>query len=72
MNNFHAETSKLWSKMQSLSESRGGSKVTKPIFSNSIKRYCLTPPRLQGILKEPQGEGEKKKIVYLHTRQNKL
>ena len=22
---------------------------------------CLTPPRLQGILKEPQGEGEKKK-----------
>ena len=27
--------------MQSLSESRGGSKVTKPIFSNSIKRYFL-------------------------------
>ena len=30
---------KPWSRMQSLSESRGGSKVTKPIFSNSIKRY---------------------------------
>ena len=25
--------------MQSLYESRGGSKVTKPNFSNSIKRY---------------------------------
>ena len=25
--------------MQSLSESRGGSKVTKPIFSNNRKRY---------------------------------
>ena len=27
------------SRMRSLSESRGGSKVTKPIFSNSRKRY---------------------------------
>ena len=27
--------------MQSLSESREGSKVTKPIFSNSIKRYYI-------------------------------
>ena len=27
------------SRMQSLSESREGSKVTKPIFSNSAKRY---------------------------------
>ena len=31
------------SRMQSLSESRRGSKVTKPIFSNSAKRSsCLT------------------------------
>ena len=30
---------KPWSRMQRLSESRGGSKVTKPIFSNSRKRY---------------------------------
>ena len=29
------------SRMQSLSESRGGSKETKPIFSNSAKRYSL-------------------------------
>ena len=27
--------------MQSLSESRGGSKVTEPILSNIRKRYCL-------------------------------
>ena len=27
------------SRMQSLSESRGGSKVTNPIFRNSAKRY---------------------------------
>ena len=27
--------------MQSLSESRRGSKVTKPIFSNSRKRYYI-------------------------------
>ena len=27
---------------RSLSESRGGSKVTKPIFSNTGKRYCFT------------------------------
>ena len=32
---------KPWSRMQSLSESRGGSKVTEPIFSNIRKRYCL-------------------------------
>ena len=30
---------KPWSRMVSFSESRGGSKVTKPIFSNSGKRY---------------------------------
>ena len=42
MNNFHVGNvfshTKPWSRMQSLSESRGGSKVTKPIFSNSRKR----------------------------------
>ena len=38
--------------MQSLSESRGGSKVTKPIFSNSIKRYLVVKnqPRSQRSL----------------------
>ena len=66
MSETYVSHTKPWSRMQSLSESRGGSKVTKPIFSNSIKRYCLTPPRLQGILKEPQGEGEKKKMFTLH------
>ena len=30
------------SRMRSLTESRGGSKVTKPIFSNSGKLYSLT------------------------------
>ena len=42
MNNFHVGNvfshTKPWSRMQSLSESHGGSKVTKPIFSNSRKR----------------------------------
>ena len=39
MSETYASHTKPWSRMQSLSESRGGSKVTKPIFSNSIKRY---------------------------------
>ena len=44
MNNFHYGNAcfpykAFRSRMQSLSESRGGSKVTKPIFSNSGKRY---------------------------------
>ena len=30
-----SDHTKPWSRMQSLSESLGGSKVTKPIFSNS-------------------------------------
>ena len=30
---------KPWSRMRSLSEPRGGYKVTKPIFSNGGKRY---------------------------------
>ena len=34
-----AHTKPLTQGMQSLSESRGGSKVTKPIFSNSALRY---------------------------------
>ena len=49
MNNFHVEThvshTKPWNRMRSLSKSREGSKVTKPIFSNSRKRYSG-----QGIL----------------------
>ena len=36
---FMSDHTKPWSRMQSLSESLGGSKVTKPIFSNSGKRY---------------------------------
>ena len=39
MSETYVSHTKPWSRMQSLSESRGGSKVTKPIFSNSIKRY---------------------------------
>ena len=39
MSDTYVSHTKPWSRMQSLSESRGGSKVTKPIFSNSIKRY---------------------------------
>ena len=35
----YVSQTKPWSRMQRLSESRGGSKVTKPIFSNSRKRY---------------------------------
>ena len=41
---------KPWSRMGSLSESRGGSKVTKPIFSSSGKRYCLTIPVQKGCV----------------------
>ena len=37
----HISHTKLLSRMQSLSESRGGSKVTKPIFSNSAKCYSV-------------------------------
>ena len=40
MSETYVSHTKPWSRIQSLSESRGGSKVTKPIFSNSIKRYC--------------------------------
>ena len=40
MSETYVSHTKPWSRMQSLSESRGGSKVAKPIFSNSIKRYC--------------------------------
>ena len=38
MSETYVSHTKPWSRMQSLSESRGGSKVTKPIFSNSRKR----------------------------------
>ena len=41
MSETHVSHTKPWSRMQSLSESRGGSKARKPIFSNSGKRYCL-------------------------------
>ena len=45
MNNFHVGNTcfhtKLWSRMRSLSESCGGSKVIKPIFSNSGKRNIV-------------------------------
>ena len=40
MSEMYLSHTKPWSRMQILSESRRGSKVTKPIFSNSIKRYC--------------------------------
>ena len=39
MSETYVSHTKPWSRMQSLSESLGGSKVTKPIFSNSRKRY---------------------------------
>ena len=42
MNNFyvaHVAHTKPLSRVQSLSESRRGSKVTKPIFNDSAKRY---------------------------------
>ena len=39
MSETYVSHTKPWSRMQSLSESRRGSKVTKPIFSNSRKRY---------------------------------
>ena len=39
MSQTHVAHTKPLSRMQSLSESRGGSKVTKPSFSNSAKRY---------------------------------
>ena len=41
MSETYVSYTKRWSRMQSLSESRGGSKVTKPIFSNSRKRYSV-------------------------------
>ena len=40
MSETYVSHTKPWSRMQSLSESCGGSKVRKPIFSNSGKRYC--------------------------------
>ena len=39
MSQTHVAHTKPLSRMQSLSESRGGSKETKPSFSNSAKRY---------------------------------
>ena len=42
MSDTYVSHTKPWSRMQSLSESRGGSKVTEPIFSNSRKRYYLS------------------------------
>ena len=52
MSETYVSHTKPWSRMQSLSESRGGSKVTKPIFSNSIKRYLVVKnqPRSQRSL----------------------
>ena len=39
MSETYVSHTKPWRRMQSLSESRRGCKVTKPIFSNSRKRY---------------------------------
>ena len=39
---------------QSLFESRGGSRVTKPIYSNSAKRYSLS---LRGRRLKGKGKG---------------
>ena len=39
MSETNVAHTKPLSRMQSLSESRGGSKVTKPIFRNTAKRY---------------------------------
>ena len=39
MSKVHVAHIKPLSKMQSLSESRGGSKVAKSIFGDSAKRY---------------------------------
>ena len=39
MSETHVAHTKPMSRMQSLSESGRGSKVTKPIFGNSAKRY---------------------------------
>ena len=36
---MHVAHTKALSRMHSLSESHGGSKVTKPTFRNSAKRY---------------------------------
>ena len=38
---MHVSHTRPWSRMQSLSESPGESKVIKPIFSNSGKHYSL-------------------------------
>ena len=46
MSETHVSHTKPCSRMRSLSESRGESKVTKPIFSNSGKRYSpIASPR---------------------------
>ena len=42
MSETHVSDTKPCSRMRSLSESRGGSKVTKRIFGNSGKRYSYT------------------------------
>ena len=39
MSETHVALTKPFSRVHSLSESREGSKVTKPIFSNSAMRY---------------------------------
>ena len=39
MSETHVSHTKPWSRMRRLSESRGGSKMTKPISSNSGKHY---------------------------------
>ena len=44
----HVSHIKPSSRMRSSSESRRGTKVTKPIFSNSGKLYCLTRPVQKG------------------------
>ena len=44
--------------MQSLSESRGGPKVTKPIFSNSIKRHWQANTSVKISGSEIKGEQE--------------
>ena len=50
MSETYVSHTKPGKRMQSLSESRGGSKVTKPIFSNSRKRHKSTNASLQVIL----------------------
>ena len=56
MSETYVSHTKHWKRMQSLSESRGGSKVTKPVFSNSIKRYCQRRRKQETILVTTSGQ----------------